>query len=169
LVKIVFMKNDMIYDSLFQEVTKYTKWKDSILFAVSISKQLYDNSDSIVISPTHKFFCVREGTRDILPLFSEGDENKIRNIKLKFISNPASSVVYLIPKIIWERNPLLAAKNENALNQYKLANGITPVWTPVQEYVYIALFKNKGKYIDIQCSPSYKNPIDSVYADFKRK
>ena len=169
LVKVLFFRNEITVDSLFKSVSGWTKWKDSVILNIDISQQIYNKSDSIVIIPTHQFLCKTRGVRGSLPLNLEGEEKRIRNIKIKFISNPTSAVVYLVPKVIWERNPQLIAKNENALNQYKIANGITPVWSPVQEYVYIALFKYNGKYIDMQCSPTHKNPIDSVYADFIRR
>ena len=102
--------------------------------------------------------------------WGKGSDKVVRNINLKLNSNPPGATVYLVPKLIWERTPLLAKlKNENLLGPYKVYNGITPIWTRAQEYVYVAVFKYKNQFVRVECSPTYTNPIDSVYADFTTK
>src|SRR6266542_4581764 len=74
-VKLLFLKNGIRIDSFSTSTTTYTKLEDSVILDILISQQLYDKSDSIVISPIHRFSCkgVRGG------LFVEGEGKEIKN------------------------------------------------------------------------------------------
>ena len=150
-------------------ISNISQWNDSILFSIEIAKQVFDNSDSILIKPSFKFACVEkeaDGTpRGTKFLEIRGDEKATKAIQVKFQSNPQGSVVYLIPKIAWERNPLLAKKDQEALRPFRIHGGLTPIWYTAHDYVYITLFKYKSNYSIIEFRANYNRPIDSVYAE----
>lgn len=165
-VEINLFRNNEIINKFYAEASDFRFWKDSVFFSFNVSRSLYENIDSIAVHPLHHLVCEgRNGNRGPEKVEMEGSGNVIRNIDIKFYSNPPGAVVYLIPKLIWERTPRLI-KNDILLNRYRVYSGITPVWSKVQEYVYIALFRYNNKYRIIECRPTHFNPVDSVYADF---
>jgi hypothetical protein len=165
-VKVLFFKKNILIDSLFTKANDYTTWHDTVSFTVNVPEILYNKSESVRIVPKHVVGCQVKGTRGTIEMNVPGDSKVDRRVKVKFKSNPAGSAVFLIPKFLWERNAALSARNEDALNKYRVVQGDTPVWCDVQEYVYISLFKRNNKYISLEYSANHKVAVDSVYANF---
>ncbi len=157
--------------TLYATGKDYRWWKDSVFFSYNVPAALYRQNDSIIIHPTFQVACAGlKGNRGIENIEAEGKESTVRNIILKFISNPPGASVYLIPKMIWERTPALSkAKNETLLGHYAIYSGTTPVQSTAQEYVYIALFRYNNQYVPVECSPTHFNRVDSVYANFPKR
>lgn len=156
-------------ETLYVTGNNYRWWKDSVFFSYTAPAALYKSSDSVIIHPTFHVACSGlQGNRGVENVEAEGKESTVRNITLKFVSNPPGANVYLIPKMIWERTPGLngKSKNENLLSRYTIYSGVTPVESTAQEYVYIALFKLNNRYVSVECSPTHFKTDDSVFANF---
>lgn len=155
-------------DSIFSAGSDFHWWKDSVVFSYNIPKNLYQNNASISLHPVYQIACSGlNGNRGVENVEADGESNTVRNINVKFVSNPPGATVYLIPKLMWQRTPALSGKKDPAiLGRYLLYNGVTPVNAMAQEYVYIALFKFKDKFIPVECSPTHFKMDDMVFANF---
>ena len=156
-------------ETIYTTGKDYRWWEDSVFFSYTVPAALYKQADSVVIHPTYHVACSGlKGNRGVENVDAEGKESTVRNITLKFVSNPPGASVYLIPKMIWERTPGLngRSKNENLLSRYTIYSGVTPVESTAQEYVYIALFKLNNRYVPVECSPTHFKTDDSVFANF---
>ena len=157
-------------ETLYTQGQNYRWWKDSVLFSYVVPAALYNESDSVSIHPTFQIACSGlNGNRGVENVEAEGRETAVKNIRVKFTSNPPGATVYLIPKLIWERTPALSkSRSQAALSRYVVYNGITPVQATAQEYVYIALFKYKNRFVPVECSPTHFNTDDTVFANFEQ-
>ena len=156
-------------ETIYATGKDYRWWKDSVFFSYTVPAAFYRQADSIIIHPTFHVACTGVNkNRGVENVDAEGKESTVRNITLKFVSNPPGANVYLIPKMIWERTPGLngRSKNENLLSRYTIYSGVTPVESTAQEYVYIALFKLNNRYVPVECSPTHFKTDDSVFANF---
>ena len=89
-----------------------------------------------------------------------------RHILLEIKTEPEGAIVYLIPKIIWDRNPnILNTNYTKLLEKFRCYEGYTPLSLIVEEYVYVIVLKNdkNGKYKTAICKPKYKNRIEKVF------
>ena len=167
-VKLVFINSKNQKDSLYRDIYHLTKKNDSVFFEVLVPKTIIEKSDGVRIDPTYHFNCPGL-IRGSYSVNADGKSTSENVMQLKLKSSPEGSIVYLIPKYIWETNSRVRAKNSTALAEYRIWSGITPVWASVQEYVYISLFQYKDQFLSIECSPVHTKQIDSVYVEFQRR
>lgn len=141
---------------------------DSILYILNVSKTDFDKSDHYTIHPIYHLVCKSDTSIRGSGLDYDGDDQSSKKIALIFNSNPQGAEVYLIPQPVWAKVPT-ALKSSADFSAYKVYQHPTRVQkNDVQEYVYIAFFKYNGKTRQVVCSPTFRNPVDSVYADFSR-
>ncbi|SEO49043.1 hypothetical protein SAMN05192574_108272 [Mucilaginibacter gossypiicola] len=147
-------------DSLFIKADELLQWRDSVSFSLAVPNNFFSVGSMISISP---FLYLGSKTKGGISGYLQEKEQSIVQIKVKIKSDPSGAEVYLIPKLYWERNHQLAKYNLQALNPYRVNQGLTPVTTIVQEYVYITVFAYKKKFVISQFEPNHLNPMDSIY------
>ncbi|NVM65083.1 hypothetical protein FHW88_003387 [Mucilaginibacter sp. SG538B] len=166
-VEVYFHDKEVITDSLTLHAQGIVTWKDSVAFILNIPENYLYHSKRISIIPIYHF--KKDGTKGNLPFYSIGLEKSVDPLLLKIKSNPPGAIVYLIPKFFWERDKQLSNFNQNSLFPYRVSEGNTNVTTYVQEFVYVAVFRYKNRYLTLQCSPNHLHKNDSVFIDFNLK
>jgi hypothetical protein len=165
-VKILMYRGSVIRDSIYRDIYVLRQWKDSVTFSFMVPVTKMAGVDSMQVNPVYHFECDQGDQRGPTYIDKAGISAIQKFIHLKLKSDPTGAIVYLIPKYLWDTNARLRKKKAEALDEYRVAAGTTPVWTQAQEYVYITLFQTKKQFVSVQCSPVYSQPIDSVFAQF---
>lgn len=160
-VELYRVMNGAKIDSLYKPANYYNIWKDSIIFSFTAPASFSPEKNSIVIQPIYHYY--KNDNKSNSANYILGDDHTIELTKLKIKSDPSGADVFLVPRIIWERNSKLNHYDVNELTRYLISEGTTTVITHVQEYVYVAIYHYKDKFYPVLCAPNHLNGLDSVY------
>ena len=159
----IYLTKDRIKtDSIFIESDDFSIWKDTVSFSVAVPTSFINKAKEISMLPLYNTTYITK-TKGDKPIQLRGKLETVNQIKLKIKSEPSGAIVFLIPKFLWERNPLFQKHDQNLLSHYIVASGPTTTYANVQEYVYIAVFLYKNIFKNIECSPNHISPVDSIF------
>ncbi|EHQ26994.1 hypothetical protein [Mucilaginibacter paludis] len=149
-------------DSVLVEAEDFQRWKDTVAFSAAVPASFITNAPGLSASPLLHIVYSKPGRGDF-SLDIKGKEKPVSQIQLKIKSDPSGANVFLVPKIVWDRNPLFKRFDQSLLAHYNVYNGLTTVKVPVQEFVYVVVYSYNNHFKTIECRPSHLNPVDSVY------